>query len=117
MDAVVANTKTAFEPMEIIGEIIVYVFLKPFFSVCQALAGILQPTQNPRLLRAKTFAVVFLTFGVVAILASIVSPFCGSNVSTWLSIFLVGFICLAIASAIGHHIEKEVNKEPCEESE
>ena len=39
------------------------------------------------------------------------------NVSTWLSIFLVGFICLAIASAIGLHIEKEVNKESCEESE
>ena len=101
--------------MEIIGEIVVYVFLKPFFSVCQTLAGILQPTQTPRLLWAKRFAVVFLIFGVVSILAGIVSPFFGLSVSTWLFIVLVGFICLAIASAIGHHIEKEASKESCEE--
>ena len=100
--------------LQVFGYVFVYVFIKPFFFVCQALAGILLPTRIPRLLRAKKLAGLLLLLGVVAVSASFVMPYLGLDQWTCWFTFLVGFTALAIASAIGHHIEKEVTGESCE---
>ncbi len=100
--------------LQAFGYVFVYVFIKPFFFVCQAVAGILLPTQTPRLLRAKKRAALLLLLGVVAVSASFVMPYLGLDQWTCWFTFLVGFTSLAIASAIGHHIEKEVAGETCE---
>jgi hypothetical protein len=98
--------------MIIIGEIVSYLVLKPFFSVWQALAGILQPTHVPSLLRAKKVATVFLVAGVFGMSAGVATLLLWGALRTCLLVLLAGFISLAIASAIGHRIEQEVMQEP-----
>ncbi len=96
--------------MELIGEIIAYLTIKPFYSFFQALAGILQPTKSPHLIRAQRIAAVVVIAGAISVTVAIILASFGTGLLTFVIVFLAGVILLSIAGAIGHYIEKEVTK-------
>ena len=97
--------------MEWIGLTVAYLIFRPFFSVCQALAGILHRTDSARLIRAQRYAVIVLILGSVLTAAALGSASFGVRFSICACFFISGAVLLSIAGAIGHHVEKSVNRE------
>ena len=97
--------------MEWIGLTVAYLIFRPFFSVCQALAGILHRPDSARLIRAQRYAMIVLILGSVLTAVALGSASFGVRFSICASFFISGAVLLSIAGAIGHHVEKSVARE------
>ncbi len=97
--------------MELIGELIAYLIFRPFFSFCQALAGILTPTDCAHLVRLQKLAAILLVFGVIATLGGFSALSFSFNGWICLWSLVAGFILLVVAGVIGHHIEVKAKEQ------
>jgi hypothetical protein len=96
--------------MEFIGAILAFLIFNPFVAICQAFAGILQPTRSPELIQVQRAAGLFLGLGVLAFAITFLGGYIGIGFGTRASASIVGVILVAVAGAIGHYIEAEVKK-------
>ncbi len=71
----------------------------------------LYPTKSPDLILAKRATAVMLLLGVCTILGAFILWYLGHNMATAAFPFIVGFLSVLVAGAIGGHVEKEAKKE------
>jgi formate hydrogenlyase subunit 3/multisubunit Na+/H+ antiporter MnhD subunit len=97
--------------MGLIGDLLGYLILEPFFAFFKVFAGIMTPTDNRRLVRIKWIAVVLLLLGVIGMLTGLFGFSFVADGSSRLFSIVAGVVSVVVAGALGEYVEKQATKQ------
>ncbi len=101
--------------MDIIIDIVNWLIFQPFFAFWQAVFGILYPTTDPNIIRAKRATAILLVLGTCTICVAFILGYLGIGFWKCLLIFVGGLLLLSIAGGIGGYVEKRAKEAASED--